>query len=151
LKSSPGKQSAEKKSQAAPRSFGYSATPLVQKLGIKPGARLQFLAAPDHLPDLLGPLPEGATASTRGKLDFTLLFVTSYAELARNFRKLRDRLESNGMLWVSWPKKTSGVATDLTEGVVRDYGLANGLVDVKVCAIDDTWSGLKFVRRVADR
>jgi hypothetical protein len=103
------------------------------------------------LPDLLGPLPEGATASTRGKLDFALLFVTSHAELATHFRKLGDRLESNGMLWVSWPKKTSGVATDLAEGAVRDYGLTNGLVDVKVCAIDDTWSGLKFVRRLADR
>lgn len=73
------------------------------------------------------------------------------AELAKNFVKLRDRLESNGMLWVSWPKKTSGMVTDLTESAVREFGLRNGLVDVKVCAIDDTWSGLKFVRRLADR
>jgi len=71
--------------------------------------------------------------------------------LAKRFPALRDRLESNGMLWVGWPKKTSGIASDLTEGVVREYGLAAGLVDVKICAIDDTWSGLKFVRRLRDR
>ncbi|HKR08651.1 MAG TPA: DUF3052 domain-containing protein, partial [Gemmatimonadaceae bacterium] len=86
-----------------------------------------------------------------GKLDFALLFAEDFSALARSFAKLRDRLESNGMLWISWPKKTSGVATDLTETTVREYGLNNGLVDVKVCAIDDTWSGLKFVRRLSDR
>ena len=112
---------------------------------------MQFTGAPPQLPELLGPLPDAATLASRGTLDFALLFSTKLSELMRQFPKLRDRLESNGMLWVSWPKKTSGVATDLTENVVRDYGLANGLVDVKVCAIDDTWSGLKFVRRVSDR
>jgi hypothetical protein len=135
----------------APRTFGYSGTPLIQKLGIKPGARTRFVSAPPQLPQLLGPLPPGAISSVRGKLDFALLFAKSFAELTKSFAKLRDRLESNGMLWVSWPKKTSGVATDLTESTVRDYGLNNGLVDVKVCAIDDTWSGLKFVRRLSDR
>ena len=89
--------------------------------------------------------------TSRGKLDFALLFAENFGHLARSFAKLRDRLESNGMLWVSWPKKASGVATDLTETTVREYGLNNGLVDVKVCAIDDTWSGLKFVRRLSDR
>jgi len=84
-------------------------------------------------------------------MDFALLFTKSLADLTKHFAKLRDRLEPSGMLWVSWPKKTSGVATDLTENVVRDYGLSNGLVDVKVCAIDDTWSALKFVRRLSDR
>ena len=138
-------------SKSARRGVGYSGTPLVQKLGIKPGARFHFVGAPDHLPDLMGPLPVGATPASRGKLDFSLLFVRKLTELTRNFPRLRDRLESNGMLWVSWPKKTSGVPTDLTENVVRDFGLANGLVDVKVCAIDDTWSGLKFVRRLSDR
>ena len=148
MKSATGKQSTSKSTAG---SFGYSGTPLVQKLGIKPGARFHFVSAPGHLPELLGPLPLGATPATRGKLDFSLLFVKKLAELSTNFPRLRDRLEANGMLWVSWPKKTSGVATDLTENVVRDFGLANGLVDVKVCAIDDTWSGLKFVRRLSDR
>ena len=150
MKSSTGKQSTTE-GKPAPRSFGYSGTPLVQKLGIKPGARFQFVGAPDDLPALLGPLPVGATYANRGKLDFSLLFVRKLAELSRNFPRLRDRLEANGMLWVSWPKKSSGVPTDLTENVVRDFGLANGLVDVKVCAIDDIWSGLKFVRRLSDR
>jgi hypothetical protein len=150
LKSSRGKQSTTESKSARP-GFGYSETPLVQKLGIKPGARFHFVGAPDQLPDLLGPLPVGATPASRGKLDFSLLFVKKLADLSRNFPRLRDRLEANGMLWVSWPKKTSGVRTDLTENVVRDFGLANGLVDVKVCAIDDTWSGLKFVRRLSDR
>jgi hypothetical protein len=123
----------------------------VQKLGIKPGTRIQFVTAPLQLPQLLGPLPTGAKATRSGKLDFALLFVDQLAELARQFGRLRDRLESNGMLWVAWPKKTSGVATDLNENIVRQFGLDNGLVDVKVCAIDDTWSGLKFVRRLSDR
>jgi hypothetical protein len=151
LKSSSRKQSAKVAPDIVPRTFGYSGTPLIQKLGIKPGARTHFVSAPPQLPQLLGPLPPGATSSVRGKLDFALLFAKNLSELTKSFAKLRDRLESNGMLWVSWPKKTSGVATDLTESTVREYGLNNGLVDVKVCAIDDTWSGLKFVRRLSDR
>jgi hypothetical protein len=139
------------KRKSAERSFGYSGTPLVQKLGIKAGARIQFLGAPPQLPSLLGALPDGATTAARGKLEFALVFVTRMSELAKQFPKLRDRLESNGMLWVSWPKKSSGVATDVNENLVRDLGLTMGLVDVKVCAIDDTWSGLKFVRRLSDR
>lgn len=150
MKSSPRKRSTAA-SKSAPRSFGYSGTPLVQKLGIKPAARIHFVSPPSQLPQLLGPLPPGATATTRGKLDFALLFAENFGALAKSFVRLRDRLESNGMLWVSWPKKASGIATDLTEPVVREYGLNNGLVDVKVCAIDDTWSGLKFVRRLSDR
>ncbi|HUQ98986.1 MAG TPA: DUF3052 family protein [Gemmatimonadaceae bacterium] len=77
--------------------------------------------------------------------------MTRLSELAKKFAQLRDRLETNGMLWVAWPKKSSGVKSDVDENLVRDYGLAAGLVDVKVCAIDDTWSGLKFVRRLRDR
>ena len=100
---------------------------------------------------MLGGMPPGAKVASRGTLDFAILFVKSDAELRKGFSKLRDRLESNGMLWVAWPKRTSGVSTDLTEGVVRQFGLDSGLVDVKVCAIDDTWSGLKFVRRLRDR
>jgi hypothetical protein len=130
---------------------GYSGTPLVDKLGIKRGARLHFVGAPPSLPAALGPLPDGARDVARGALDFAMLFVSGKSDLEERFQKLRDRLEPNGMLWVSWPKKASGVATDLTEDVVRQVGLAAGLVDVKVCAVDATWSGLKFVRRVKDR
>ena len=132
-------------------SFGYSGTPLVDKLGIKPGARLQLVSEPKDFAGLLGGLPEGTRVASRGTLDFAMLFVQSQTDLRKRFARLRDRLESNGMLWVAWPKKTSGVETDLTEGIVREFGLESGLVDVKVCAVDDTWSGLKFVRRLKDR
>jgi hypothetical protein len=135
---------------APAKTFGYSGTPLVRKLGIKEGSRFQFVSAPRTFRALLGQLPK-ATAVDEGALDFAILFVKSQAALAKGFPDLRDRLVSNGMLWVSWPKRASGVATDLNEGIVRDYGLGAGLVDVKVCAIDDTWSGLKFVRRLKDR
>jgi hypothetical protein len=131
--------------------FGYSGTPLVDKLGIKPGAKLKFVSAPKGFDALLGPLPERSRFATSGTLDFAILFAKSRSDLVKGFPRLRDRLEPNGMLWVAWPKKTSGVETDLTEGVVRTFGLESGLVDVKVCAIDDTWSGLKFVRRLKDR
>ena len=131
--------------------FGYSGTPLIDKLGIKPGARLKFVSAPEDFDALLGELPENSRFAASGSLDFALLFAKARSDLVKGFPRLRDRLESNGMLWVAWPKKTSGVETDLTEGVVRTFGLESGLVDVKVCAIDDTWSGLKFVRRLKDR
>jgi hypothetical protein len=133
------------------RSFGYSGTPLIDKLGIKPGAKLKFVSAPKDFDALLGELPENARLAKSGSLDFALLFAKARSDLVKGFSRLRDRLEANGMLWVAWPKKTSGVETDLTEGVVRTFGLESGLVDVKVCAIDDTWSGLKFVRRLKDR
>jgi hypothetical protein len=132
---------------------GYSGTPLVQKLGIKPDARVHFACAPADFAATLGPLPAGVDEvgpSAKG-LDFALLFVTDRAALAKRFAKFAGRLVSTGMLWVAWPKKASGVATDLTENIVRDIGLEAGLVDVKVCAIDDTWSGLKFVYRLKDR
>ena len=135
----------------APKTFGYSGTTLIKKLGIKPDSRISFVAAPKNLPALLGSLPKTAVVTSKGVLDFAILFVKSRSALAKDFASLRDRLESNGILWVAWPKRTSGVDTDLTEGVVRQFGLESGLVDVKVCAIDDTWSGLKFVRRLKDR
>ena len=145
------KKSSKAVSKTSPNSYGYSGTPLLQKLGIKPNARMRFVSPPAQLPKLLGPLPAGASATTGGQLDFALLFVEQFADLTRQFGQLRHRLESNGMLWVAWPKKTSGVVTDLNENIVREFGLNNGLADVKVCAIDDTWSGLKFVRRLSDR
>jgi len=135
---------------SAAKTFGYPGTPLVKKLGIREGSRFQFVSAPRKFRALLGRLPK-ATGVDEGALDFAILFVKSQAALAKEFPGLRGRLVSNGTLWVSWPKRASGVVTDLTEGIVRDYGLGAGLVDVKVCAIDDTWSGLKFVRRLKDR
>jgi hypothetical protein len=133
------------------KSAGYSGTPLVAKLGIKTGARVQLVRAPAGFNETLGDLPSGLRKIATGTLDFALLFVRKKSDLVNRFPRLRDRLESNGMLWVAWPKKTSGVDTDLSEGIVRGIGLDAGLVDVKVCAIDNTWSGLKFVRRLRDR
>jgi hypothetical protein len=134
-----------------PATAGYSGTPLVKKLGIKSGARFQLVGAPAGFDRTLGELPAEAKESSRGTLDFAMLFVRRQAELRKDFARLRDRLESNGMLWVAWPKKASKIETDVSENVVREFGLAAGLVDVKVCAVDETWSGLKFVRRLKDR
>lgn len=133
------------------KAAGYSGTPLVQKLGIKPGARIQIISEPPDFRSVLGALPDGVKPLSRGELDFAMVFTKTIAELEKRFVTLRDRLAPNGTLWVSWPKKSSGVPTELTENVVRDFGLDHGLVDVKVCAVDDTWSGLKFVRRLKDR
>jgi hypothetical protein len=130
---------------------GYSGTPLVAKLGIKSGARAQFLNAPSDFSRTLGDLPDEVSQVSRGEIDFAIVFVKKARELPKKFAALRDRLASNGTLWVSWPKKASGVPSDLSENVVREIGLEAGLVDVKVCAIDATWSGLKFVWRLRDR
>jgi hypothetical protein len=132
---------------------GYSATPLVKKLGIKPDFNVAFVNAPTNFVNQLD-LPSGVKAKSISKskdLDFILLFVKSRTVLTGAFTQCAYKLKSNGMLWVSWPKRASGVSTDLTENVVRDIGLAAGLVDVKVCAIDEIWSGLKFVYRLQDR
>ena len=112
---------------------------------------MQLVSPPSDFGDTLGAMPGGVKLVTRGTLDFAMLFVHRLSDLKKRFPRLRDRLESNGVLWVSWPKKTSGVATDLSENVVRAIGLDAGLVDVKICAVDETWSGLKFVRRLRDR
>ena len=133
------------------RVAGYSGTPLVAKLGLKPGLRVQLVSPPSGFGDTLGTMPGGVKQVTRGALDFAMLFVRARSVLEKEFPRLRDRLVSNGMLWVAWPKKTSGVQTDLSEGIVRSVGLEAGLVDVKVCAVDNTWSVLKFVRRLKDR
>jgi hypothetical protein len=130
---------------------GYSGTPLVAKLGIKAGARALIVNPPPRFPEILGNLPDGVTLTSRGTLDFAMLFVSRKAELEKRFTGLRDRLTPNGMLWISWPKQSSGAPTDLSENVIRAVGLELGLVDVKVCAVDSTWSGLKFVRRLSDR
>ena len=132
---------------------GYSDKSLVDKLGIKPGARIVILAPPPGYARTLGLLPKGVVVAKtlRGTFDFIQIFLTKRAELERRVAALARALAPNGMLWVSWPKKASGVPTDVTENDVRDVALAGGLVDVKVCAVDDTWSGLKLVRRVRDR
>ena len=132
---------------------GYSGTPLPKKLGIKPGARVCLVEAPDEVRAELKSALAGCESVSNGKgpLDFAMLFTKSKAKLEKDFNRLSKLLAPAGMLWVSWPKKSSGVATDLNENIVRENGLAAGLVDVKVCAVTEIWSGLKFVRRVKDR
>jgi len=138
---------------------GYSGTPLPQKLGIKAGARVGLSKAPPELRAALGALPDGVVVEDAGakggarSYDVVVAFVTAADELAGAFARLRKRLDPAGGLWIGWPKKknAAGISTDVTENVVRDVGLATGLVDNKVCAIDDTWSGLRFVVRLADR
>jgi hypothetical protein len=129
---------------------GYSGTPLVQKLGFKPGMKVAVLGAPEGFGEMLGELPERVGVVTRlgsaGK-DMVIVFVTERGVLARRLDALRRAIAPAGMVWVAWPKKASGVTTDITEDVVREVVLPTGLVDVKVCAIDDTWSGLKLVIR----
>lgn len=132
---------------------GYSTTPLAKKLGIKPGLRVHVVGAPDHYRHLLDPLPEDATfaPTLRAKVDLIHVFVTAADDLAVKLATYRKRIAENGVIWVSWPKKAAKVPTDVTEDVVRALALPLGLVDVKVCAVDETWSGLKLVIRVESR
>jgi hypothetical protein len=132
---------------------GYSGKSVVQKLGIKPGFRI-FVAGPAAAySDIVGELPDGVTMARGAKapLDMVHVFVTAAKGLAGKLAGYRTAIGPDGMIWVSWPKKSSGVPTDLTDIVVRDTALALGLVDIKVCAIDDTWSGLKFAIPKAQR
>jgi hypothetical protein len=126
---------------------GYSGKPLIQKLGIQPGFCIFIEGAPAAYGDIVGKLPADVTVAKRLKapLDMVHLFAKQAAGLAGKLRGCRDAVGPDGMIWVSWPKQSSGVATDLTDVVVRDTALPLGLVDIKVCAIDDVWSGLKFV------
>lgn len=132
---------------------GYSGTPLPKKLGLKPDLRVALIAMPADVRSVL----KDALAECRisgnlaGPLDFIHLFCKSRADLQREMKRAHQALAPNGMLWISWPKKSSGVATDLDENIIRDFGLSIGLVDVKVCAVTDVWSGLKFVIPVKDR
>ena len=132
---------------------GYSKKLLVDKLGIRSGFRVSLENQPAHYVSLLGSLPEGVEILSKRamKLDFLHLFATSRVRLEDRFPQARKRIKQNGMIWISWPKLSSPLKGDLNENVVRDVGLANGLVDVKVAAIDQDWSGLKFVIRVRDR
>ena len=132
---------------------GYSGTPLVRKLGIKEAHRVAFPAAPTGFDALLGELPDGVSVKSRavGPLDVIVFFATRRAELERRLPALRRAMDPAAGLWIAWPKRASGVETDMTEDVARELGLANRLVDNKVCAIDNTWSGLRLVIRLADR
>jgi hypothetical protein len=132
---------------------GYSGTPLVKKLGIKAGYTIFIHDPPSAYFEWLGPLPEGIIVKERVtvQVDFVHLFVQDKSAFEKEFVRCRKKLKAKGMLWVSWPKKSSKVPTDLNENLIRDFGLKEGLVDVKVCAIDDVWSALKFVYRLKDR
>lgn len=132
---------------------GYSGTPLAKKLGIKEGARVYAVGAPDGYLDLLAPLPPGVTMekSLSGATDVIHLFTKEKQVLSSSLRDWRQRMAPGAMIWVSWPKKASKVATDITEDTIREVCLPLGLVDVKVCAVNETWSGLKLVIRKDQR
>jgi hypothetical protein len=138
---------------ATPPPAGYSGTPLARKLGVKAGARVALVGAPDGFEATLEPLPEDAAVRRRlrGPQDVIVCFVTSSAALVKAMPRLQAAMSPACGLWIAWPKRASGVPTDLTENVIRDEALAAGLVDNKVCAIDETWSGLRLVIRLKDR
>ena len=132
---------------------GYSPNPLAKKLGLKAGHAVAVAGAPDDYPALIGAIARDLSLGRRvsAATDVVHVFTTRRAELERRLADLRAQLKPTAVVWISWPKKTSGVATDVTETIVRETGLAAGLVDVKICAVDETWSGLKFVYRLSDR
>jgi hypothetical protein len=132
---------------------GYSGTPLPQKLGIKPGTIIVVIDAPDNYRKLLGQIPSGVNFATRpvGNTKFVHLFVKERRALEKYLKSLRQKVAEDAVLWVSWPKKSAGIPTDITEDVIRAIALPLGFVDVKVCAVDDTWSGLKLMIRREQR
>jgi len=132
----------------AGRAAGYSGRPLAQKLGIKPETTVVLVAAPDGIEGLLEPLPDGVAVrrGNRGRRDATIWFVTSRREFERRFDAIAA-VVGDGTLWMAWPKGSSAVETDVTEDAIREVALPRGLVDSKVCAIDETWSGLRLTRR----
>jgi len=130
---------------------GYSGTPLPKKLGIKPNLRVALVDLPAQVKAELKEALVDCRRDGKGDLDFALVCVKTQAELRKHFAGLKQQLAPAGMLWVSWPKKSSGVKSDLDENVVRRIGLKAGLVDIKVCAVSEVWSGLKFVMRLKDR
>ena len=132
---------------------GYSATPLAKKLGLKNGFVISLVNPPAHYHSLFTDWPEDVMLSKKvtDKKDFIHYFATSAKDLQSHIALLKSELKPAGMLWVSWPKKSSGVTTEVNENLVREAGLNTGLVDIKVCAVDEVWSALKFVFRVKDR
>ncbi len=132
---------------------GYSGTPLPQKLGIKPGLTVVAINPPANYRRLLGQIPDSVTFSERLKSgsSFVHLFTSRRSEMQKKMSILRDKISDNGAIWVSWPKKSSGISTDVTEDVIREIALPLGFVDIKVCAVDETWSGLKLMIRRENR
>lgn len=132
---------------------GYSGTPLAKKLGIKEGSRIYLSGAPENFLQLVAPLPAGVEMVRRidGATDIAHIFSTSRAQLKDALTAVLARLKPDGAIWISWPKKSSGVRTDITEDTVREVALPMGLVDIKVCAVDEIWSGLKLVLRKQNR
>lgn len=131
---------------------GYSGTPLVKKLGIKAGNRVALVNAPERFERELEGLPADVKfVGGKGEAEVAIVFAKSMAEFGKSFEAATKQMTTDGMVWASWPKKASGIQTDLDESKIRELGLATGVVDVKVCAINETWSGLKFVIRVKDR
>jgi hypothetical protein len=130
---------------------GYSETPLAKKLGINEGSKIALYNQPDYYFKLFTDLPDVKIVSGKSIVDFIHYFVKEEKQLLKDITKLKNQIEKNGMIWISWPKKASKVKTDITEDVIRNIALKNGLVDVKVCAVDETWSGLKLVIPVKDR
>jgi hypothetical protein len=127
---------------------GYSGTPLAQKLGIKPGSAIFVVAAPGHYDELLAPLPEGVKRVRKiDAADVAHFFETSRARMEKDLRAAVPKMQQDAAVWISWPKKAAKLATDITEDTVREVALPLGLVDIKVCAVDETWSGLKLVIR----
>lgn len=128
---------------------GYSGTPLVKKLGIRPGSRIVPLRAPANYPSLIAPLPQGATLESRvtSRTDIVHVFGTKRRELSATLSMLRKKLKDDGAIWVSWPKKSAKIPSDISEDTVREVALPLGFVDIKVCAVDEVWSGLKLVIR----
>ena len=131
---------------------GYSGTPLAKKLGIKQGFKIAFINIPEHYFELFTDMPQVTIVNDRKtKKDLVHYFVKDQKQLIKDLFTLKESIEQNGSIWISWPKKTSKVETDITEDIIRKYAIQNGLVDVKVCAVDDVWSGLKLVIPVNDR
>ena len=135
------------------KSSGYSGTPLARKLGIKPGFKIKLYNEPDYYLGLFSDLPTDLKelSDKKSKKDFIHYFALNAARLNKDINQLRREIVENGMIWISWYKKSSNIETDLNENIIRDLALNCGLVDVKVCAINELWSGLKFVIRLKDR
>jgi len=131
---------------------GYSGTPLSKKLGIREGQKIAFVNVPDHYFDLLPDLPQiNIIKDSKKKKDLVHYFTTEQVQLIKDMLPLKESIEQNGCIWISWPKKSSKVNTDITEDIIRKHAIHNGLVDVKVCAVDETWSALKLVIPVKNR
>ena len=133
------------------KTTGYSGTPLAKKLGIKSNFKIKLVNPPDYYFKLFSDLPENMKEVKDTKKDFIHYFAKDAETLNKEIKGLKNELEQNGMIWISWYKKSSKIPTDVTENIIRDIALKNGLVDIKVCAVDEIWSGLKLVIPVKDR